>query len=160
MPIMKGNVKLSKLQKDIDSTLLFQTPLSKPSPIQVAPPLREDSDFKAVCFIDTSSYRQNNEWNYKAVALEEATRERLSETEKGSAQVRELRAVLLVAQHDASHIYTGLYAIFKGSHRVGRPLGSQRLAGEQSPSLASQQLEAIAKNRRTKVAAYWLGEMT
>lgn len=104
MPIMKGNVKLSKLQKDIDSTLLFQTPLSKPSPIQVAPPLREDSDFKAVCFIDTSSYRQNNEWNYKAVALEEATRERLSETEKGSAQVRELRAVLLVAQYAATFV--------------------------------------------------------
>lgn len=115
MPIMKGNVKISKLQKDIDSTLLFQIPLSKPSPIQVAPPLREDNDLKAVCFIDTSSYRQNNEWNYKAVALEEATRERLRETDKGSTQVGELRAVLLVAQHDASHIYTGLYAVFKGA---------------------------------------------
>ncbi|GAB0209970.1 mitochondrial enolase superfamily member 1 [Grus japonensis] len=46
MPIMEGSIKVSKLQKDIDSTLLFQTPPSKPSPIQEAPPLKEGSDLK------------------------------------------------------------------------------------------------------------------
>ncbi|GAB0209413.1 pol-like protein ENS-3 [Grus japonensis] len=80
MPITEGSIKVSKLQKDIDSTLLFQTPPSKPSPIQEAPPLKEGSDLKGVWFTDASSYRQNNEWNYKAVALEVATGEKLSET--------------------------------------------------------------------------------
>ncbi|GAB0208996.1 pol-like protein ENS-3 [Grus japonensis] len=80
MPITEGSIKVSKLQKDIDSTLLFQTPPSKPSPIQEALPLKEGSDLKGVWFTDASSYRQNNEWNYKAVALEVATGEKLSET--------------------------------------------------------------------------------
>ncbi|GAB0208371.1 pol-like protein ENS-3 [Grus japonensis] len=115
MPIMKGSIKVSKLQKDIDSTLLFQTPPGKPSPIQEAPPLKEGSDLKGVWFTDASSYRQNNEWNYKAVALEVATGEKLSETGKGSAQVGELRAVLLATRHGASHIYTDSYAVFKGA---------------------------------------------
>ncbi|GAB0208766.1 pol-like protein ENS-3 [Grus japonensis] len=115
MPITEGSIKVSKLQKDIDSTLLFQTPPSKPSPIQEAPPLKEGSDLKGVWFTDASSYRQNNEWNYKAVALEVATGEKLSETGKGSAQVGELRAVLLATRHGASHIYTDSYAVFKGA---------------------------------------------
>ncbi|GAB0209671.1 pol-like protein ENS-3 [Grus japonensis] len=115
MPITEGSIKVSKLQKDIDSTLLFQTPPSKPSPIQEALPLKEGSDLKGVRFTDASSYRQNHEWNYKAVALEVATGEKLSETGKGSAQVGELRAVLLAARHGASHIYTDSYAVFKGA---------------------------------------------
>ncbi|NXO54347.1 POL5 protein, partial [Aramus guarauna] len=104
MPITESSIKLSKLQKDIENTLLFQTPPSKPSPIQEAPPLKEGSDLKGVWFTDASSYRQN-EWNYKAVALEVATGEKLSETGKGSAQVGELRAVLLATRRGASHIY-------------------------------------------------------
>lgn len=34
MPVMEGNVKVSKLQKDTNSTLLLQIPPSKPSLIQ------------------------------------------------------------------------------------------------------------------------------
>ena len=41
--------------------------------------------------------------------------ERVSETGKGSAQVGELRAVLLAAQHGADYIYTDSYAVFKGA---------------------------------------------
>lgn len=115
MPITEGNVKVSKFQKDINCNLLFQTPPSKPSPIHVASPLREGSDLNQVWFTDGSSYRQNNEWKYKAVALEVATGQRLEETGKGSAQVGELRAVLLAAQHGASHIYTDSYAVYKGA---------------------------------------------
>ncbi|PKU33329.1 solute carrier family facilitated glucose transporter member hypothetical protein [Limosa lapponica baueri] len=40
MPITEDSVKLSKFQKDIDYTLLFQTPLSKSSPIRGATPGR------------------------------------------------------------------------------------------------------------------------
>lgn len=57
-------------------------------------------------FTDASSHRENNKWKYKAVALEVATGEKLIETGEGSAQVRELRAVLLAAEHGATHIYT------------------------------------------------------
>lgn len=49
------------------------------------------------------------------MALEVATGQRLEETGKGSAQVGELRAVLLAAQHGASHIYTDSYAVYKGA---------------------------------------------
>lgn len=115
MPITEGNAKISKLQKDIDSTLLFQSPPNKPSPIQEAPPLKEDSNLTGVWFTDASSYRENGKWKYKAVALEVATGEKLVETGEGSAQVGELRAVLLAAQHGASHIYTDSYAVFKGA---------------------------------------------
>ena len=41
--------------------------------------------------------------------------DRLNKTGKGSAQVGELRAVLLAAQHGAHHIYTDSYAVFKGA---------------------------------------------
>ncbi|XP_071884738.1 uncharacterized protein [Anas platyrhynchos] len=90
MPITEGNTKISKLQKDIDSALLFQLPPTKPSPIQEAPPLKEDSDLTGVWFTDASSHRENNKWKYKAVALEVATGEKLIETGEGSAQVDSL----------------------------------------------------------------------
>ena len=82
MPITEGSTKVSKLQKDIDSTSLFQTPPSKPSPVQEPLPLKETSSLEGLWFTDASSYRQNKEWNYNAVALEVATREQVSETGK------------------------------------------------------------------------------
>ncbi|KAK4819789.1 hypothetical protein QYF61_011389 [Mycteria americana] len=115
MPITEGNVKISKLQKDIDSTLLFQSPPNKPSLIREAPPLKEGSDLTGVWFTDASSHRENSKWKYKAVAVEVATGEKLIETGEGSAQVGELRAILLAAQHGASHIYTDSCAVFKGA---------------------------------------------
>lgn len=115
MPATEGNIKMSKLQKDIDGTLWFQPPPSKPSLVQEAPPLKEGSNLTAVWFTDASSHRENNEQKYRAVALEVATGERLIERGKSSAQVGELRALLLAAQHDASYIYTDSYAVFKGA---------------------------------------------
>jgi len=113
MPITEGCTKVSKLQKDVDSTSLFQTPPSKPSPIWEELPLTETSNLEGVWFTDASSYRRNKEWNYNAVALEVATGEWVSETSKGSAQVGELRAVLLAVQHGADYIYTDSYAVLK-----------------------------------------------
>ena len=55
--------------------------------------------------------------------------ERVSETGIGSAQVGELKAVFLAAQHGADYVYTDSYAVFKGA-RVDEPLGSQRLTGK------------------------------
>jgi len=115
MPVSEGSTKVSKLQKDIDSTLLFQPSPNKSSPIHEAPSLQEGSDLTGVWFTDASSHRENNKWKYKAVALEVATGERVSETGEGSAQVGELKAVLLAAQYGASHIYTDSYAVFKGA---------------------------------------------
>lgn len=106
---------MSKLKKDIDETLFFQSPPSKPSPIQEARLLKEGSNLTGVWFTDASSHQENNERKYKAVALEVATGERLIETGKGSAQVGELRAVLLAMQHGTSYIYTNSYAVFKGA---------------------------------------------
>jgi len=113
--LQRAALKRLNCKKDIDSTSLFQTPPSKPTPIQEALPLTETSGLERVWFTDALSYRQNNEWNYNAVALEVATGERVSETGKGSAQVGELRAVLLAAQHGADYIYTDSYAVFKGA---------------------------------------------
>lgn len=48
MLITKGNIKMSKLQKDVGGTLLFQPISSKPSPIQEVTPLKEDSDLTGV----------------------------------------------------------------------------------------------------------------
>lgn len=50
MPILEGSVKVSKVQKDIDGTLLFQSSQNKPSPIQETPPLREGNDLTGVCY--------------------------------------------------------------------------------------------------------------
>lgn len=61
MPVTEGNIKMSNLQKDIDGTLWFQSPPSKPSPIQEAPPLKEGSNLTAVWFTDASSRWENNE---------------------------------------------------------------------------------------------------
>ena len=66
-------------------------------------------------FIDASSHPETNKWKYKAVVLEVATGERVSEKGEGSAQVGQLRVVLSAAQHGASHIYTDSYAVFKGA---------------------------------------------
>lgn len=48
MRITNGNIKMSKLQKDIGGTLLFQPTPSKPSPVQEVTPLKEDSDLTGV----------------------------------------------------------------------------------------------------------------
>lgn len=113
MLVTEGNTKKSKLQKDVDSTLLFQSPLTKPSPIQEAPPLKENSDLTGVWFTDASSHRENNKWKYKAVALEVATGEKLIKTGEGSAQVGKLREFPLAAQHGATCIYTDSHAVLK-----------------------------------------------
>lgn len=115
MLVNEGNIKVSKLQKDIDTSLLFQLTPSKPSLIQEAPPLKENSDLTRVWFTDSSSHRENNQRKYKAVALKVATGEKLIESGEGSAQTGELKAVLLAAQQGASHIYTDSYAVFNGA---------------------------------------------
>lgn len=61
------------------------------------------------------SLRGNNEWKYKAVALESAIGQRLNGTDKGCTEVEELRAVLLATQQGANHIYTDSYDVFKGA---------------------------------------------
>lgn len=78
---------MSKLQKNIDGTLLFYN--NKPSLIGEVHPLKEDSDVTGG--------------------------QRLNETDKGSAEVEELRAVLLATQQGANHIYTDSYDVFKGA---------------------------------------------
>ena len=69
MPITEGSTEVSKLKTDVDSTLLFQTPPSKPSLIREAFPLTATSNLKGVWFTGASSYRQNIELNYNTVTL-------------------------------------------------------------------------------------------
>lgn len=60
MSATEDNIKVSKLQKYVDSNLLFQTPSSKPSSMREDPQLKEGNNLKGVWFADASSYRQKN----------------------------------------------------------------------------------------------------
>lgn len=60
MPVTESRIKVSKLQKDIDGTLLFQPAPSKPSLIQAAPLLKRDSDLKRVWFTDFTDKTMND----------------------------------------------------------------------------------------------------
>ncbi|XP_064008637.1 uncharacterized protein LOC135180213 [Pogoniulus pusillus] len=115
LTLTEGPTKVTKLQQPInpDGALLGQP--YKPSPIQVAPAITADSDKSGVWFTDASSRRVGLKWHYKAAALEISTGQTITEEGDGSAQVGELRALMLAAEHGATTIYTDSYSTFKGA---------------------------------------------
>ena len=115
MQLSEGHTKVSKLQMPINTDpLALQQPF-KPSPILDAPPFTEDSPTEGVWFSDASAKRVDGKWQYKAVALEIKTGKQVIEEGEGSAQVGELRAVVLAAQNEAKAIYVDSYAVWAGA---------------------------------------------
>jgi len=85
--------------------------------VQIAPPFSEQ--LENVWFTDTSSKREGKIWKYRAVALEEGTKEENITEGEGSVQVGELTAAWSVFQHEAQatspvYIYTDSCVVFKG----------------------------------------------
>ncbi|XP_063997032.1 ribonuclease H-like [Pogoniulus pusillus] len=74
-----------------------------------------DSDKSGVWFTDASSQRVGSKWHYKAMVLEIGTGQTVTEEGDGSAQVGELRALMLAAEHGAETIYTDSYSTIKGA---------------------------------------------
>ncbi|KAK4806386.1 hypothetical protein QYF61_016236 [Mycteria americana] len=115
MQLTEGHTKLSKWQMPINTDpLALQQPF-KPSPILDAPPLTEGTPTENIWFTDASAKRVNGKWQYKAVALHITTGKQVVEEGEGSAQVGEIRAVVLAAQNGAKVIYVDSYAVWAGA---------------------------------------------
>ncbi|KAK4810552.1 hypothetical protein QYF61_004515, partial [Mycteria americana] len=115
MQLTEGHTKVSKLQVPINTDpLVLQQPF-KPSPILDAPPLTEGTPTENIWFTDASAKRVNGKWQYKAVALDITTGKQVVEEGEGSAQVGEIRAVVLAAQNGAKIIYVDSYAVWAGA---------------------------------------------
>ncbi|KAK4810669.1 hypothetical protein QYF61_007469, partial [Mycteria americana] len=107
MQLSEGHTKVSKLQMPINTDpLALQQPF-KPSPILDAPPLTEGTPTENIWFTDASAKR--------AVALDITTGKQVVEEGEGSAQVGEIRAVVLAAQNGAKIIYVDSYAVWAGA---------------------------------------------
>ncbi|KAK4810748.1 hypothetical protein QYF61_007722 [Mycteria americana] len=107
MQLTEGHTKVSKLQMPINTDpLVLQQPF-KPSPILDAPPLTEGTPTENIWFTDASAKR--------AVALDITTGKQVVEEGEGSAQVGEIRAVVLAAQNGAKIIYVDSYAVWAGA---------------------------------------------
>ncbi|XP_019330512.1 PREDICTED: uncharacterized protein LOC109279822 [Aptenodytes forsteri] len=83
-------------------------------PILNAHPLTEKTPTEGIWFMDASATRVNGKWRYKATILEITTGKQVIEGE-GSAQVGELRAIVLAAQNGAKVIYVDSYAMWAGA---------------------------------------------
>ena len=105
MQLTEGHIKVSKLQIPVNTdSLALQQPL-KPSPILDAPPLTENMLADGIWFTDASAQRIKGKWQYRAMALDITTGKQVVEDGGGSAQVGELRAVVLAAQNGGKAIY-------------------------------------------------------
>ena len=112
--LAEGHTKVSKLQVPINTDLFVLQQPSKPSPILDAPPLTEGTPTENFWFMDASAKRVNSKWQYKTFALDITTGKQVIEGE-GSAQVGEIRAVVLAAQNRAKIIYVDSYAVWAGA---------------------------------------------
>ncbi|KAK4828000.1 hypothetical protein QYF61_022777, partial [Mycteria americana] len=113
--LTEGHTKVSKLQMPLNTDpLALQQPF-KPSPILDAPPLTEGTPAENIWFTEASAKSVNGKWQYKAVALDITTGKQVVEEGEGSAQVGEIRAVVLVAQNRAKIIYVDSYAVWVGA---------------------------------------------
>ncbi|KAK4810584.1 hypothetical protein QYF61_007321 [Mycteria americana] len=92
-----------KLCQYIDDTLIGGTSPEKGTPTE------------NIWFTDASAKRVNGKWQYKAVALDITTGKQVVEEGEGSAQVGEIRAVVLAAQNGAKIIYVDSYAVWAGA---------------------------------------------
>ena len=97
MQLTEGQTKVSKLQMPINTDpSALQQPF-KPSPILDALPFTEGTPTENIWFTDASAKRVNGKWQYNTIALDITTSKQVIEGGEGSAQVGEIRAVVLAA---------------------------------------------------------------
>lgn len=113
--LRKGSVMVSKFQQPANPDVAL---LGQPYTlflIKEAPELSAGSDMPGVWFTDASACRIGSKWQYKAAALEMSTGKSVTEEGEGSAQVGELRALLLAVENGTTAVYTDSYAAYKGA---------------------------------------------
>ncbi|KAK4811127.1 hypothetical protein QYF61_019758 [Mycteria americana] len=161
MQLTEGHTKVSKLQVPINTDpLALQQPF-KPSPILDAAPLTEGTPTENIWFTDASAKRVNGKWQYKAVALDITTGKQVVEEGEGSAQVGEIRAVVLAAQNGAKIIYVDSYAVWAARKTPFKMGWVKAHAKDNQPATKwNQKVDELTKIRKITLNPEWyrLGE--
>lgn len=111
MDVSEGTRKPTKLQITVTTDMLSLQQPYKPSPISDAPAFTSNSEVKGVWFTDASAKCLNGKWKYRAVALNIEMGVEVIGKALGSAQVGELKAVLLAVKENAKMVYVDSYAV-------------------------------------------------